>query len=54
MICTRSLAVTLKKAGISQRAIDSSLLRFDPVTQQVKISSIYLLFISVSDLLSPS
>jgi DNA repair protein RAD50 len=32
MICTRSLAVSLKKNTVSQKAIDNSLLRYDSVT----------------------
>ncbi|KAI7892510.1 uncharacterized protein EV154DRAFT_537478 [Mucor mucedo] len=34
MICSRSLSVTSKKTGNAQKTIDSSLLRFDPITNQ--------------------
>lgn len=32
MVCSRSLAVTQKKATVTQRTIDNALLRYDPVT----------------------
>ncbi|KAK4520801.1 ribosomal protein S23 [Mucor velutinosus] len=32
MVCSRSLAVTQKKATVTQRSIDNALLRYDPVT----------------------
>ncbi|CAO3610690.1 unnamed protein product [Mucor fragilis] len=32
MVCSRSLAVTQKKAAVTQRSIDNALLRYDPVT----------------------
>lgn len=36
MVCTRSLAVTVKKNTTSQKAIDNTLLRFDSVTNEVR------------------
>lgn len=36
MICSRSMAVSVKKGGgLTQKTIDSSLLRFDPITHEV-------------------
>lgn len=36
MVCTRSLAVSLKKNAVSQKAIDNSLLRYDNNSGEVK------------------
>lgn len=47
MVCTRSMAVTLRKNALSQKTIDSSLLRYDSVTNEVSPKRILLRYIKL-------
>lgn len=41
MVCSRSLAVTQRRATVTQKTIDNSLLRYDPVTGEVKMKEFF-------------
>jgi DNA repair protein RAD50 len=44
MICSRSLAVTQKKATLTQKSIDNALLRYDAATGEVSKACSLLIY----------
>lgn len=52
MVCSRSVAVTLKKNSISQRTIDNSLMRYDAVTGEVSNLKFFFFILDQYQLLS--